>query len=64
MKTIDVIVSPEGASRIETNGFAGDQCRQASQFLEQALGLRQQEKLSAEFFQTEVRDSQQARQSS
>ncbi|TWT51383.1 hypothetical protein Pla22_41610 [Rubripirellula amarantea] len=64
MKTIDVIVSPEGASRIETNGFAGEQCRQASQFLEQALGLRQQEKLSAEFFQTEVRDSQQARQSS
>ncbi|WP_146458615.1 DUF2997 domain-containing protein [Rubripirellula tenax] len=64
MKTIDVIVSPVGASRIETNGFTGDQCRQASAFLEQALGLAENERLKAEFYKTEVRDHQQARQSS
>ncbi|TWU59938.1 hypothetical protein Poly51_02110 [Rubripirellula tenax] len=64
MKTIDVVVSPVGATRVETNGFTGDQCRQASAFLEQALGLSQNERLKADFYKTEVRDQQQAQQSS
>ncbi|TWU51154.1 DUF2997 domain-containing protein [Rubripirellula reticaptiva] len=64
MKTVTVIVSPEGASRVETNGFTGDQCRQASAFLEEALGLKENEQLKADFYKTEVRDQQQARQSS
>ena len=55
---------PEGASRIETDGYTGDQCRQASGFLEQALGLKENEQLKADFFQVEVRDQQQARQQS
>ena len=49
MKTIEIIVGPDGGSRIETKGFAGASCRDASRFLEQALGTRATELLTAEF---------------
>ena len=48
---IEVIVSPQGQTRVETKGFAGDSCRDASQFIEQALGSRLGEQLTAEFHQ-------------
>ena len=48
-KTIEIIVSPTGRTRVETRGFAGSECRQASQFIEQALGQRSSEQLTAEF---------------
>ena len=62
MKTIEVIVSRDGSSRVETRGFTGSSCKEASQFLEQALGLKQKEQLTADFFRTEVSQPQQARQ--
>lgn len=62
MKTIDVIVSRDGSTRVETHGFAGTQCKEASQFLEQALGLKQNEQLTADFYRSEVNAQQQARQ--
>ena len=62
MKTIDVIVSPDGSSRVETKGFAGSECRQASRFLEQALGQKHNEQLTADFYRNEVSQQQQARQ--
>ena len=52
MKTIEIIVSPKGETRIETKGFAGADCQQASRFLEQALGRRTDEQLTQEFFQS------------
>lgn len=52
MKTIEIIVSPNGQSRLETKGFAGGECRQASEFLEKALGQKQSDQLTAEFYQT------------
>ncbi|MCA9116814.1 MAG: DUF2997 domain-containing protein [Planctomycetaceae bacterium] len=48
-RTIEIIVSPAGQTRVETRGFAGSECRQASEFLEQALGQRTSEQLTAEF---------------
>lgn len=51
MKIIEVIVSPTGETKIETKGFAGGECRQASRFMEDALGARASEKLTAEFYQ-------------
>jgi hypothetical protein len=51
---IEVIVSPQGETRVETRGFVGSSCRQASQFLEHALGTTANEKLTAEFFQQEA----------
>jgi hypothetical protein len=52
MRTIEIIISPKGEARIQTKGFAGTDCQQASRFLEQALGKRTQEQLTAEFHQS------------
>ena len=52
MKTIEIIVAPDGQTRVETRGFTGSECRQASQFVEQAIGRQTDERLKAEFYQT------------
>lgn len=46
---IEVVISPTGETKIETRGFAGAACQQASKALEAALGLKLSETLSAEF---------------
>ena len=51
MKTIEIVVQPDGKTRIETKGFTGTECKDASRFIEQALGIRTSEQLTAEFFQ-------------
>lgn len=53
MKIIEIIVSHQGESRVQTKGFAGSECQEASKFLEQALGERQGEQLTAEFYQVQ-----------
>jgi hypothetical protein len=50
-KTIEIIVSPTGQTQVQTKGFVGSECRQASQFIEQALGKRTDEVLTTEFHQ-------------
>jgi len=55
-RTIEVNVSPQGETKIQTKGFAGSSCQHASQFLEQALGLKVSENPTAEFYQTEPQD--------
>jgi hypothetical protein len=52
-KVIEIIVSPTGATKVETRGFTGGECREASRFLEQALGACTAEQLTAEFHQSE-----------
>ena len=59
MKTIEIIVSPTGQTKIETKGFAGSSCRDASRFLEEALGQRTGEQLKAEFHQQATAGEQQ-----
>ena len=63
MKTIEITVSPDGQAKVETRGFTGGECREASRFVEQALGRRTAETLTAEFHQgqqagQELRQSQ------
>ena len=53
-QTIEVIVSPTGETKIETKGFTGSSCRDASRFVEEALGQRTGEQLTAEFHQTQT----------
>jgi hypothetical protein len=53
-KIIEIIVSPNGVTHLETKGFSGSSCQAASQLLEQALGLKESEQLTAEFYQPEV----------
>ena len=50
-KTIEIIVTSTGQTQVQTKGFVGSECRQASQFIEQALGKQTQEELTAEFHQ-------------
>ena len=51
MKIIEITVSPDGETKVETRGFTGGECREASKFVEQALGQRTAETLTAEFHQ-------------
>lgn len=51
---IEIVVSPDGSTKIETKGIAGSSCRQASEFLEQALGSRESESLTAEYHATQT----------
>lgn len=51
MKLIEITVSPTGQTSVQTKGFVGGECREASKFMEEALGHRVSEKLSAEFHQ-------------
>jgi len=51
-RIIEVIVSPTGETKLETKGFSGSSCRDASRALEQALGLQSREQLTAEFYQS------------
>ena len=60
---IEIIVSPEGNTTITTKGFAGQSCRDASKFIEQALGQRIDEHLTAEFHQTQSVSQQQQQRS-
>ncbi len=53
-KTIDIVVAPNGQTRVETRGFAGTECQQASEFIEKALGRRADEQLTAEFHQIDT----------
>ena len=52
MQTIEIIISTDGQSRIETRGFTGSHCRDASRFLEGALGKVSSEQLTAEYHQS------------
>ena len=38
MQKIEIIVDTKGTDRVETKGFAGSDCVEASRFIEQALG--------------------------
>ena len=53
MKTIEITVSPDGQTKVETKGFTGAECREASRFVEEALGQCISEKLTAEFFENQ-----------
>jgi hypothetical protein len=62
-KTIEIIVSHTGATTIKTVGFAGSSCRDASRFIENALGQRITENLTAEFHQVAQVQQQQEQRS-
>ncbi len=51
--------STEVVTTVTTKGFTGPSCREASKFIEQALGQRTSELLTAEFHQVEAVGQQQ-----
>jgi hypothetical protein len=62
-KTIEITVSPEGATSIKTSGFTGGSCRDATRDLERALGVSGRETLLPEYFQ-QANTGEQLRQGS
>jgi len=48
MKRIEIIVTSEGETALETTGFSGDACRWASAFLESALGQKLSDRSTSE----------------
>jgi hypothetical protein len=51
MKTIEIVVDAKGEATVQTKGFAGSSCREASRLLECAMGEALAEKLTSEFYQ-------------
>ena len=60
-KTIEITVSPEGATSIKTSGFIGGSCRDATRDIERALGVSGRESLLPEFH-AQAQSSEQLRQ--
>jgi len=61
-KVIELTITPDGQTRVETKGFHGSECREASRLIEQALGRRTAEQLTAEFYSVEAGESTHERQ--
>jgi hypothetical protein len=57
LKTIEITVDSKGGTKVETKGFTGSSCREASKFVEEALGQRTAEHLTSAFY-----SAQEARQ--
>ena len=57
-KIIEIIVSPKGETTVQTKGFAGSSCRDATQALEEALGVIQSDKATAEMYAVATTDQQ------
>ena len=53
MRILEIIVSLTGQSTVQTRGFRGASCRDASRFPEEALGQRISESLAAEYYRSE-----------
>ena len=50
-RTIEIIVETNGSTRVQTRGFTGSACTDASRFIEEALGKRISERTTPEFYQ-------------
>lgn len=53
-RVIEVTVSPTGEATVQTKGYVGGDCVQASKFLEQALGIATADQKTAEYYQAQI----------
>lgn len=58
-KTIEILISSTGEARLETKGFEGASCREASRLLEAALGKVHSVQATPEHFQPLAAEQQQ-----
>jgi hypothetical protein len=54
LKIIEITIGADGSTKVETKGFSGSTCREASRFVEQAVGQVTAETLTSEYHQVEV----------
>ena len=59
MKSIEILINSQGEVILQTKGYAGSSCQAATKALEEALGLKAREKLTAEFYQAQTTQSRQ-----
>ena len=57
-RTIEIVIAPTGKATVQTTGFTGSSCRDASRFLEEALGRQTDERLTPEFHETAQTETQ------
>ena len=61
-KIIEITVSPQGETTVQTKGFFGSSCQEASKIIEQALGAKTAEQMTPEFYQRQEAHSVQNNQ--
>lgn len=47
---IEVTISPQGETTVQTKGFVGEACLAASKYLEEALGTATEQRKTPEFY--------------
>ncbi len=62
MRTIEIIIDSKGDASLQTKGFVGPACREASRNLEQALGVVEADNPTAEMYHTAAAAEQAAHQ--
>jgi hypothetical protein len=50
-RVIELIVTKEGQTTVQTKGYSGETCLEASKWLEKALGITTDDRTTGEFFQ-------------
>ena len=53
-RIIELVVSPNGATTVQTKGYSGSECLGASAWLEKALGIATADQKTVEYFNTQV----------
>jgi len=53
-QSILIKVAPDGSTEVRTEGFAGSACKQASLFIERALGAVSSEQLTQDFYGSSI----------
>ena len=62
MKTIEIIVDRQGQTRLESRGFQGSACKDATRMLEKALGTVASDQPTAEFYAPLTQQTQQVQE--
>ena len=62
MKTIEIIVDRQGQTRLESHGFQGGACKDATRLLEKALGTVTSDRPTAEFYAPLTQQTQQVQE--
>ena len=61
-KIIEVLISPTGETTVQTKGYAGGECQQASKWIEKSLGIAGDDRKTSEFFQSAAQQQQEVQE--
>jgi hypothetical protein len=53
-RVIEVIVTKDGQTTVQTKGYSGNTCTDASKWLEEALGITTSDRKTNEFYATQT----------